>query len=89
MWSRISYHYLGAYFTDFTNAPQVTNEVQHLVNASINLEFAATRLSLYGRNLTGADGYMIGYDVAGIWSYSATRPPRTVGAEITYRFGAK
>jgi len=89
MWSRISYHYLGAYFTDFTNAPEVANDAQHLVDASINLEFAATRLSLYGRNLTGADGYMIGYDVAGIWSYSATRPPRTVGAEITYRFGAK
>ncbi len=89
MWSRVSYHYLGSYFTDFTNAPEVANDVQHLVDASVNLEFGETRLSLYGRNLTGADGYMIGYDVAGIWSYSAARPPRTWGAEVTYRFGAK
>ena len=89
MWSRVSYHYLGAYFTDFTNAPEVANNAQNLVDASINVEFGTTRLSLYGRNLTGEDGYMIGYDVAGIWSYSASRPPRTWGAEMTYRFGDK
>jgi iron complex outermembrane receptor protein len=89
MWSRVSYHYLGAYFTDFTNAPELANDVQHLVDASVNLEFGETRISLYGRNLTAEDGYMIGYDVAGIWSYSAARPPRTWGAEVTYRFGAR
>ena len=89
MWSRVSYHYLGSYFTDFTNAPELANDVQHLIDASVNLEFGTTRLSLYGRNLTGADGYMIGYDVAGIWSYAAARPPRTFGAEVTYRFGGK
>jgi iron complex outermembrane recepter protein len=89
MWSRLSYHYIGSYFTDFSNAPEVANDVQHLLDASVNVEFGDTRLSLYGRNLTGADGYMIGYDVAGLWSYSAARPPRTWGAEVTYRFGEK
>ena len=89
MWSRVSYHYLGGYFTDFTNAAELTNKAQNLVDASINLEYNTTRFSIYGRNLTGEDGYMIGYDVAGIWSYAAARPPRTFGAEVTYRFGEK
>jgi len=87
MWARVSYHYLDAYYTDFTNAPELTNDAQNLVDASINYEFGTTRLSLYGRNLTGEDGYMIGYDVASIWSYSAARPPRTWGVEVAYRFG--
>jgi len=87
MWARVSYHYLDGYYTDFTNAPELTNDAQNLVDASINYEFGTTRLSLFGRNLTGEDGYMIGYDVASIWSYSAARPPRTWGVEVAYRFG--
>ncbi len=89
MWSRVSYHHIGPYFTDFTNAPALANDAQNLIDASVNVEFGETRLSLYGRNLTGEDGYMIGYDVAGIWDYSAPRAPRTFGAEVTFRFGEK
>ena len=89
MSTRVSYHYIDKYFTDFTNAPELTNSAQHLIDASVNLDFGSTRLSLYGRNLTGEDGYMIGYDVASIWSYSAPRAPRTWGVEATYRFGGE
>ena len=46
------------------NSPELTNDAQHLVDASINYDFGRTRLSLFGRNLTEEDGYMIGYDVA-------------------------
>ena len=44
------------------------------------------RLSLFGRNLAEEDGYGIGFDVAGLWSYAATRPPRTYGLEVSYSF---
>ena len=89
MWARMSYHYLDEYYTDFTNAPELKNDSQNLVDASINFEYGPTRLSLFGRNLTEEDAYMIGYDVAGIWTYSAARPPRTWGIEITHEFGGE
>jgi iron complex outermembrane receptor protein len=43
--------------------------------------------SLYGRNLLDEDGYTIGFDVSGLWSYAHTRAPRTYGAEVVFRFG--
>jgi iron complex outermembrane recepter protein len=87
MWARVAYHYLGSHETNFDNSPEVRNDAQHLIDASINYEFGSTRVSLFGMNLSDEDGYMIGYDVAGIWSYAATRPPRTWGVEITHEFG--
>jgi iron complex outermembrane recepter protein len=88
MWARVAIHYLGEHETNFDNSPELHNDSQNLVDASINYEMGGTRLSLFGRNLTDEDGYMIGYDVASIWSYSAARPPRTWGIEITHEFGA-
>ncbi len=89
MWARVSYHYIASDYTDFTNAPELKNKPQDLIDASINFDYGNTRFSLFGRNLSNEDGYMIGYDVAGIWSYAATRPPRTWGVEITHEFGGK
>jgi len=89
VWARVSYHYIASDYTDFTNAPELRNAPQNLIDASINYDYGTTRFSLFGRNLTNEDGYMIGYDVAGIWSYAATRPPRTWGVEVTFQFGGK
>lgn len=89
MWARVAYHYLGEHETNFDNSPELHNDAQHLVDASINYDWGKTRFSLFGRNLTEEDGYMIGYDVAGIWSYSAARPPRTWGVEVTHEFGGE
>ena len=59
-----------------------------LVDAGARLDFGnGTELSVWGRNLTDEDGYTHGYDVAGLWSYAATRPPRTYGFEVVYNFG--
>jgi len=89
MWARVSYHHIDADYTDFTNAPELKNSAQELFDASINYDFGKTRVSVFGRNLTDEDGYMIGYDVAGIWSYAAIRPPRTWGIELTHEFGGE
>ena len=89
MWARVAYHYLGEHQTNFDNSPELENDTQHLVDASINYDYGRTRFSLFGRNLTEEDGYMIGYDVAGIWSYAAARPPRTWGIEVTHEFGGE
>ena len=89
MWARVAYHYLGEHQTNFDNSPELENDTQHLVDASINYDYGRTRFSLFGRNLTEEDGYMIGYDVAGLWSYSAARPPRTWGLEVTHEFGGE
>jgi iron complex outermembrane receptor protein len=87
MWARLAVHYLGEHETNFDNSPELHNDSQNLVDASINYDYGKTRFSLFGRNLTDEDGYMIGYDVASIWSYSAARPPRTWGIEVTHEFG--
>lgn len=73
--------------TVVTNAPELRNDDQHLLDASINWEGNAVRLSLFARNLLDEEGYTHGYDVAGLWSYAATRPPRAIGAELVYSLG--
>jgi hypothetical protein len=35
------------------------------------------------------DSYKIGYDAVGIWSYSASRQPRTWGIEVPHEFVGK
>jgi iron complex outermembrane receptor protein len=86
-WVRGAYHYLGEHFVNVTNSPELENDEQHLFDASVNYSINAFTFSLFGRNLTDEDGYIHGYDVAGLWSYAATRPPRTYGFEVVYNFG--
>ena len=85
-WSLIGWHHIGDHEVDFANKPELTNDSQDLVNASINFERGPVRVSVYGHNLTDEDGYSIGFDVAGLWSYAATRAPRTFGLEVGYSF---
>jgi iron complex outermembrane receptor protein len=87
-WIRGSYHYIGGHFTNVTNSPELENDGQNLVDASINYAMNnGLQISVFGRNLTDEDGYSHGYDVAGLWSYAAVRAPRTYGVELTYNFG--
>ncbi len=88
-WIRGAYHYIGEHFVDVTNSPELENDGQHLVDASINYSKNAFTFSIFGRNLTDEDGYTHGYNVAGVWSYASTRPPLTYGAEVVYNFGAE
>jgi iron complex outermembrane receptor protein len=88
-WVRGAYHYIGSHFVNVSNSPELENDDQHLVDASINYSRNAWTFSVFGRNLTDEDGYTHGYDVAGLWSYASARPPLTYGAEVVFNFGAQ
>jgi iron complex outermembrane recepter protein len=88
-WIRGAYHFIGEHYSSVDNSPELENDDQHLLDASINYSRNAFTFSIYGRNLLDEDGYTHGYDVATLWSYAATRPPMTYGAEIIYSFGAE
>lgn len=79
--------YLDEHEVDFANKPELHNESQALVDASFNYDYNDWYFSVFGRNLTDEDGYQIGFDVAGLWSYAAPRSPRTWGIEVGVRFG--
>ena len=85
-WVRGAYRYIGSHFTNATNNAELANDSQGIVDASVNYAINNLTFSLFGRNLTDEDGYTHGYEVAGLWSYAATRPPRTYGFEVVYNF---
>jgi iron complex outermembrane receptor protein len=87
MWIGGTWHYIGEHFVDFANKPELENDAQNLVNAAINYEYKNALFSVYGHNLLDEDGYTIGFDVSDLWSYAYTRAPRTVGAQVVFRFG--
>jgi iron complex outermembrane receptor protein len=87
-WAQAGVHHIGKHYVDFSNAPELENDAQDLVDASINYQLGQVQVSVFGHNLTEEDGYGIGFDVAGLWSYAAPRAPRTWGVELTYAFGA-
>jgi iron complex outermembrane receptor protein len=85
-WVRASYRHIGAHFTNATNNAELANDSQGLVDASVNYAINNLQFSLFGRNLGDENGYTHGYEVAGLWSYASTRPPRTYGLEVVYNF---
>lgn len=87
VWALLGWHHIGSHEVDFANKPEVGNDSQDLINASLNYQFSNVQVSLFGHNLTDEDGYGIGFDVAGLWTYAATRAPRTYGLEVSYSFG--
>jgi iron complex outermembrane receptor protein len=82
-----TWHYLGEHEIDFANKPELSNDAQNLVDAAISYEYKRAMVSVFGRNLLDEDGYTIGFDVSGLWSYAHTRAPRTWGVEVAFRFG--
>ena len=82
-----SLRFMDEHEVDFANKPELSNDAQTLVDASFTYEWDQWYASLFGRNLTDEDGYQIGFDVAGLWSYAAPRTPRTWGVEVGLRFG--
>ena len=83
-WAMLGWHHIGKHEVDFANKPELTNNAQNLLNASFNYLAGPVQISAFGHNLTEEDGYSIGFDVAGLWSYAATRAPRTFGLEVSY-----
>lgn len=85
-WIQADVHYIGPHEITFLNNPYLRNGGQYLVDASINFRINQTQVSLFGRNLLKEKGWTIGYDVQGLWSYGAPRPPRTYGIALTQTF---
>jgi iron complex outermembrane receptor protein len=87
-WVRGAYHFIGEHFIEQTNAPELANDDQHLLDMSINYAINDVTFSLFGRNLTEEDGWAHGLDVSGLWAYASPRAPRTWGMEVAVKFGA-
>ncbi|WP_394729298.1 TonB-dependent receptor [Altererythrobacter sp. GH1-8] len=85
-WVTGDVHYIGAHEITFLNNPNLRNGGQYLIDASVNVRFNDTTVSLFGKNLANEDGWTIGYDVQNIWSYGAPRPRRTYGIAVTQTF---
>ncbi|MBW7945617.1 MAG: TonB-dependent receptor [Sphingomonadaceae bacterium] len=85
-WIQADLHYLGAHEITFLNNPAFHNKAQYLMDASLNYRIDRTQISVFGRNLFKEDGWTIGYDAQGLWSYGAARPSRTYGVSVTQSF---
>jgi iron complex outermembrane receptor protein len=85
-WISGDVHYIGQHEISFLNNPSLRNDGQYLINGSLNYQINNTQISVFGRNLANEDGWTIGYDVQGLWSYGAARAPRTYGVVVTQKF---
>jgi iron complex outermembrane receptor protein len=76
----------------FLNSPQSHNPAHDVLDASLSWRIGDTTVSLWGMNLTEDDSWSQAYDVgtsvtfAGLWTYTATRPPRTYGVRLVHSF---
>jgi len=96
MTARASWHYVDKMQMTFFNTPQTENAAQNIVDASLGYQWKNTTVTLYGMNLTNEDSYTVGFDVganlttsppfSGLWSYTATRPPRLYGIQLLQKF---
>ena len=85
-WISGDVHYIGSHEITFLNNPALSNPGQYLVNGSLNYQIDRNQISVFGRNLAKEDGWVVGHDVQGLWSYGAARPPRTYGIAVTQTF---
>ena len=72
------------------NDPRVRSDQQNLVDASAKFNFALgptdAWLTVWGRNLLDDRGPNAAFTVAGLWSFSSAREPRTYGATLGFEF---
>jgi iron complex outermembrane recepter protein len=85
-WVQADLHFIGAHEITFLNNPALRNPGQYLMDASVNYKLENTQISIFGKNLFKEDGWTIGYDIQGLWSYGTPRPPRVWGVAITQTF---
>jgi iron complex outermembrane receptor protein len=85
-WVTGDVHYVGPHEITFLNNPNLRNDGQFLVDASLNVRLNKTTISVFGKNLANEKGWTIGYDVQNIWSYAAPRPRRTYGVAVSQTF---
>jgi len=73
------------------NDPRGLAQARNLVDASaaVNFDLDTTgtlRVAVFGRNLTDDRGLNSSLPVAGLFTFSAARPPRTYGVEVGFTF---
>ena len=72
------------------NDPRVRSDKQGLLDASltarIDMGDTTAKVTVYGRNLTDDRGPNAAFTVAGLWSFSSAREPRTFGATVGIEF---
>lgn len=73
-----------------SNDPRVRSDAQNLFDASATMKFDVgdnkAKVTLYGRNLFDDRGPNAAFTVAGLWSFSSGREPRTFGIQLGYEF---
>ena len=76
----------------FLNSPQSSVKSHSVLDASVTYSVGQLSVSVWGLNLTDDDSWTQAYDVgtnpvfAGLWTYTAIRPPRTYGAVVSWDF---
>ncbi|EJU14069.1 TonB-dependent receptor [Sphingomonas sp. LH128] len=72
------------------NDPRVRSDTQDLLDASLTTRFDlgghTARITAFGRNLLDDRGPNAAFTVAGLWSFSSAREPRTYGVILGYEF---
>lgn len=86
MYLQGTWHFIGKHEMTFLNNSALQNPGQDLLDGSLSYKINNTMVSGFVRNLLKEDGWTIGFDVQGLWSYAAPRTPRTYGIAITQTF---
>lgn len=96
LFARASAHFIDEHEMSQINSTYVANdETQTLVDLSLTYSLGETDFSVYGKNLTGEEGFTVGYDVGGmdsagttggLWTFAMPRAPRIWGMGITHSF---
>ncbi|WP_156677962.1 TonB-dependent receptor [Sphingomonas profundi] len=72
------------------NDPRVRSDEQNLLDVSLSAQFAVedrkVRVTAYTRNLLDDRGPNAAFTVAGLWSFSSAREPRTYGVQLGVEF---
>jgi iron complex outermembrane receptor protein len=90
--ARVAWHYVDDMEVTFMNSPQTHVPAHSTVDGSLVFTINRFSVALWGLNLTDDDSWTQGYDVGagvgnpGFWSYTAVRPPRTYGINLSYNF---
>jgi iron complex outermembrane receptor protein len=90
--ARLAWHYVDDMELTFLNSPQTHVPSHSTVDGSITYFINNFSVSLWGLNLSDDDSWTQGYDVGaavgfgGLWSYTAVRPPKTYGVNVSYNF---
>jgi len=90
--ARASWHYVDDMEYTILNSPQSQAPAHSTIDASLVYNLNNLSVSLWGLNLNDDDSWQQGYDVgtsvqfAGLWTYTAVRPPRAYGVNVSYRF---